>query len=118
MGKNKQTTFADLIAASDPHTETVECGDFTVTIRELSGRERFDLGNKADEDRWEVLLWLCMHGMIDPKPETEAELDQLKPEWTVKIATSIMRISGVEETIDEAEEAGEGLAVVSDIGGS
>lgn len=108
MAKNKQSTFAALIADSDPIREQVQIGSHTVTIEELSGKTRFELGTKGDDERWSLMLWICMQGLVDPKPADEAELEKIKAEWVVKIATAIMKLSGIEETpaeIDATENA-------------
>jgi len=102
---NKQSTFAELIADSELITEEVQIGNHSVTIRELSGRQRFELSEKVDDSRWETLLWVCMIGLIDPAPESITDLEPLKAEWVVKIANAVLSLSGLEgEAIETAGE--------------
>lgn len=116
MAKNKQsTTFADLIADSPPTQDVVDLGSHSVLIQELSGRDRFELGTKEDDPRWEVMLWMCMKTMIDPKPVSEDELEKINPKWVVKIATAAMKLSGID--MDDEEEAGNESADGNESGG-
>jgi len=115
--KNKQSTsFAELVADSELTTEVIQVGGHPVTVREMTGRERFQLSEKADDPRWDVLCWCAFTGMIDGRPDTIEEMDQLKTEFIVLIANAVLRLSGMEA--DAEEEAGEGSASVTDIGGS
>lgn len=117
MAKNKtqKTTIADLIADSEPAREVVMLGKNPVTIQELSGRERFELSTKAEDDRWDTLVWMCMKSMVDPAPESAEELNKINPKWVVKIATAAMKLSGIDV---DTEELGNESADVIDIGGS
>jgi len=113
----KVQTFASIIADSDPETMEVDLGDNTVLVRELSGRERFDAGQKANEsNQWDVMLWMCDLGIVEPRPKSIEELEQIKPEWIQKIAAAIMKLSGMSMT--ETDDAEKESAAVIDIGGS
>lgn len=116
MAKNKQSTFADLVADSEPTTNVVQVGDHAVTIREMSGRERFELSNRADDPRWDTLIWCAFTGLVDPRPETIEEMEGLKTDWVVKIANEVLALSGMAPDDDAAAE--NGSASVTDIGGS
>lgn len=111
----KKTTFADLVAASEPRTEVVDLEDFQVTVRELTGAERFEFGlNHADAQKWDTYRWLCWKGFVDPKPESIEELDTIKSEWVLQCAAVIMRLSGIlESSEDDAEKKSE---ATTDIG--
>lgn len=111
----KKTTFSDLVAASEPKTEVVDLEDFKITVRELTGAERFEFGiEHADAQKWETYRWLCWKGMVDPAPETEEELDSIKSEWVLECAAVIMRLSGIlESSEDDAEKKS---VVTTDIG--
>lgn len=103
--KNKQSTFAELVADSDRETETVEIGNHSVKIQALTGRDRFDIAVKEEElSRWDLMLWICVQGMIDPKPKSVEEVETLKPEWVVKIATALMTLSGITEDEEEVKK--------------
>ena len=114
----KVQTFASIIADSEPRTVEVELGDNnTILVRELSGRERFDAGQKAeDKNQWDTMLWMCDIGIVEPRPKDVAELEKIKPEWIKDIAAAIMELSGM--TITEEEDAEKESAAVIDIGGS
>jgi len=113
----KVQTFASIIADSEPETMEVDLGDNTVLVRELSGRERFDAGQKAeDANQWDVMLWMCDLGIVEPRPKDVAELEKIKPEWIQKIAAAIMKLSGM--TMTTEDDAGKESAEVIDIGGS
>jgi hypothetical protein len=114
--QNKQSTFAALVADSELSTEVIQVGTCSVTIRELTGRERFALSDKADDPRWDTLCWCAFTGMTDPKPETIEEMDSLKPEFVVQIANAVLAISGM--AADADDEAENESASVTDIGGS
>jgi len=115
--KNKQSTsFAALVADSELITEVVQVGDHPVTVREMTGRERFELSEKADDPRWDVLCWCAFTGMVDPRPETIEEMDELKTEFVVLMANAVLRLSGMEP--DEEVEVENESASVTDIGGS
>ena len=103
MAKNKQSTFADILADSGPSQGVVKVGKHSVTVQELSGPARFELGERQEVDRWESTLWMCMQGIVEPKPKNEKELLKLGPRAVVKIATEVMRLSGLDE--DSAEDA-------------
>lgn len=106
MAENKQSTFAELIADSKPEQDAVTVGDHTVTIQELCGADRFAIAGMGDDDRWTLLLWVAMRGLVKPKPKDEAELEKLKPEWLIKISTAILHLSGIDEAATvEAEKA-------------
>jgi len=115
--KNKQSTsFADLVADSELKQEVIQVGDHSVTIRELTGRERFSLSERAEADRWETMLFVSSIGLVEPAIEQPEDLDQIRTEWVVKIANAILALSGM-DTDDEAE-AGNESADEIDIGGS
>lgn len=115
--KNKQSnSFAALIADSELKSETIEVGDHSIIVQEMTGRQRFELSEKEQDNRWDTLLWVCSTGIVEPKPADMAELEQIRPEWIVEIANSILRISGLEANAEE--EAGNESASVTDIGGS
>lgn len=114
--KNKSSTLAQLVADSEPVTKQVSVGDHIIEIRELTGRERFELAEKESDPRWDTMLWLCMKGMTQPTVESTDELEQLRPEWIAEIATAIMGISGVTE--EAVEAAGKESENVTAIGGS
>ncbi len=116
MTNKKPATFDQLIADSQPETKEVEVGGHIVIVQELSGKDRFEMAEMSDVSRWDLLTWVCMRGMIKPKPDKETYLEKMRPEWIVKIATAITSISGVTE--EAIEEAGEGSADGSDTGGS
>ncbi len=117
--KNKQqteSTFADLVADSELETETIQLGDHSVVIRELTGRERFELSTLDDSKRWDTMLWLAHTGLVSPKPETVEEMEKIKTAWVAVIANAILKISGMEpDAVDDAENES---ASVTDIGGS
>jgi hypothetical protein len=115
--KNKQSTsFADLVADSELAQQFVQVGDHTVTIQEMTGRQRFELSKRADDDRWDTMLWLASISLIDPAPDSIDALEKIKPAWVIKIATAAMALSGMEtDAIDEAKNES---AVVTDTGGS
>ena len=118
MAKKKVATFDELIADSTPAEKQVEVGGHVVTVRELSGKDRFELAALSEEEltRWDMLVWVCMRGMVDPKPNKPHYMEKLRPEWVVKIATTITEISGIgDESLEEAENESAG---VTDIGGS
>lgn len=115
--KSKVQTFASIIADSKPQTMEVDLGDNSVLVRELSGRERFEAGQKAeDANQWEVMLWMCDLGIVEPRPKDIDELERIKPEWIKDIAAAIMHLSGM--TITAEEDAEKESAAVTDIGGS
>ncbi len=113
----KVQTFASIIADSEPRTMEVDLGDNTILVRELTGRERFEAGQKAeDANQWDVMLWMCDLGIVEPRPKDVAELEKIKPEWVKDIAAAIMHLSGM--TITEEADAEKESAAVIDIGGS
>jgi hypothetical protein len=113
----KPTSFADLISESVPEQMEVELGKSTMWVRELSGRERWDAAEKADDaNQWDVMLWLCDVGIVSPRPTSIDELEKIRPEWIKKIAAAIMKLSGM--TMEDVEDAEKGSAAVIDIGGS
>ncbi len=113
----KVQTFASIVADSKPETMEVDLGDNTILVRELSGRERFEAGQKADDgNQWDVMLWMCDLGIVEPRPKSIDELEKIKPEWVKKIAAAIMHLSGM--TIEEEEDAEKESAAVIGIGGS
>lgn len=114
--KNKQSTFAALIADSQPVRKAVKVGKHTVTIQELDGRARFELGEREETSRWDTMLWMCMAGIVKPKPKALDDLEKIKPEWIVKIATQIMKLSGIDE--EQVDDAKNESGTVSDTGGS
>lgn len=116
MAKNKQSTFADLVADSEPATKQVQIGDHQVTIREMSGRERFELSERADAPRWDTMLWVAFIGLVDPKPESLEAMEELKTDWVIVISNEILSISGLDADADETAE--NESASVTDIGGS
>lgn len=116
--KNKAESFADLIADSHPVQREVECGDHIIVIQELSGRARFELAERAEADRWDTMLWVCMQAIVDPKPADVIALEMLKPEWIIKIGNEAMQLSGITEDEVDVAKAENGSAGVSDIGGS
>lgn len=117
--QNKQktnSTFAELVADSELETETIQIGDHEVTIRELTGRERYELSTLDDTKRWDTMLWLAHTGLVEPKPETVLEMEQIRTGWIALIANAILKISGMEpDAVDDAENES---ASVTDIGGS
>ena len=107
----------DLIAASAPNIKQVELTEnFVVTVRELSGKERFAAAQMADDDRWSVMRWLAFTGMVDPLPDNIDQMDALRPEWVVSMAKAVMGISGM--TLESADEMENESANVTDIGTS
>lgn len=113
----KPPTFAALIAESEPDQSEVTLGKTTIWVRELSGRERFEAGEKADViNSWELMLWVCEKGIVSPRPGSVEELEQIKPEWVKEIAQAIMELSGM--TFEAKDDAEKGSAEVIDIGGS
>ena len=119
MKAAKQTNkskFADLLADSELEQSTINIGDHSVIIRELTGRERFELGERPMDQRWDTLLWCAYTGLVDPKPETIEEMDGLKTDWVITISNAVLALSGLEA---DAEDAAENeLAVGIGIGGS
>lgn len=117
MTKSKTATFDQLIADSQPVQKNIVVGGrHHILVQELSGADRFELAERTDDKRWDLLVWVCMQGMIEPKPNKPSYLDKLKPEWVVEIATSITDISGISS--ESLEEAGEESATGTDTGGS
>jgi len=113
----KPPTFAAIIAESEPEQAEVKLGKNSVWVRELSGRERFEAGEKAEEiNSWELMLWVCDTGIVSPRPGSVEELEQIKPEWVKEIAAQIMKLSGM--TFEEKDDAEKESAEVIDIGGS
>ena len=111
----KKASFNELVKASEPKTEVVDCDGFEITVRELSGAERFEFGlEHADAQKWDTYRWLCWKGVVDPAPESEAEIDKIKSEWVLQLAAAIMRLSGIlEEAEEDAEKKSE---ATTDIG--
>ena len=116
MAKNKTATFDELVAASTPTRKTISVGKFSIVVQELSGADRFELAARADENRWDLMRWVCLRGMVEPAVQDLDDLDKLKPEWVLEIATAITDLSGVSE--ESATDAEKGSAAVSVIGGS
>lgn len=117
MTKNKNATFDQLIADAEPVQQTITVGGkHQILIQELNGADRFALAERAEDNRWDLLCWVCMQGMIEPKPNKVSYLEKLKPEWVVTIATAITDLSGISE--DSIAEAGEESADGTDTGGS
>ena len=114
--QTKRTTFADLVADSEPQTTEVQIGDHKVTIREMTGRERFELSDLPDGSKWDTLTYVAFTGLVDPRPETIEEMDGLKTEWVVSVANAVLNISGMSNDADE--EAENESASVIEIGGS
>lgn len=115
--EKKPPSFAALIAESEPDQIDVKLGNTTVWVRELSGRERFEAGEKAEDiNSWELMLWVCEKGIVSPRPGSVDELEQIKPEWVKEISLAIMSLSGM--TFESKDDAEKGLAEVTDIGGS
>jgi len=113
----KVQTFAAIVADSEPATMEVDLGGNTILVRELSGRERFDAGQKAeDANQWDVMLWMCDLGIVEPRPKSIDELEKIKPEWEKDIAAAIMHLSGM--TMVTEDDAEKESAAVIDIGGS
>lgn len=111
----KTASLAQLQVASEPRTRDVELADgLSVTVRELSGRERFELVDKADDNRWDVMLWIASLALVDPLLSVE-ELDKLRPEFVKAIADAVMELSGVYEGAED--DAGK-ESVASDTGTS
>lgn len=111
MAKDKKaSTLADLQHAGKPRTETVELedGEFIVTVRELSGAERFEFAKLAEVGTWETYRWLAHRGLVDPELESEDDLDTIRPEWVMAIAGAVMKLSGIaEESEEDAEKKSE-----------
>ncbi|TFG84039.1 MAG: hypothetical protein E4G74_00160 [Erysipelotrichales bacterium] len=101
----KIASLADLIADSGLSRKTIQIGDHSVVVQELTGRQRFELSSRAESDRWETMLWIAFIGLVEPKFETIEVLEQsTKPGWVVKIANEILAISGMDaDSSDEAE---------------
>lgn len=116
MSKKKHATFGQLINDSQPEEKDIKVGGHTIRIRELSGADRFELAERTEDKRWDLLVWVCMRGMVDPKPDKETYIEKMRPEWVVKIATSITDMSGLSE--EAIEEAGKESENVTAIGGS
>lgn len=111
--KQPAVSIHDLIADSAPETKVIEVGGHNVKIQELSGRDRFALASKAEENQWDVLLWVASLGLIEPSFQSVEELEQLKPEWIVVIANAVLELSGVsEDAVADAEnESGDVIGI-------
>lgn len=108
--KTQASSLADIQVASEPKTESVELGEsgHSVIVRELSGAERFEFAGLADVGTWETYRWLAHRGMVDPAIEDPDELDKIRPEWVIKIAGEVMKLSGIaEDSEEEAEKKSE-----------
>lgn len=104
MAKNGKLTFNDLVKAYEVKTETVDLDKgHDVVVRELSGSERFEFSKFADAQEWETYRWLAFKGLLEPKPSTIDDLDLINPEWVVKIAGTVMKLSGI--TAESEEDA-------------
>lgn len=115
--KNKQSTsFAELIADSELETKTIQVGDHSVVIREMTGRERFSLAEKADDPPWDTMLWVAHTGLVTPKPETPEDLEKIKTSWVAEIANAVLSLSGMDADADDTVE--NESASVTGIGGS
>ncbi len=79
----------------------------TVRIRELSGAERFELVERQGESRWPLLVWVVSRGLVDPEPSGIEDVEKMKPEWVVDIATAITDMSGMSDDEDEDESGNE-----------
>lgn len=113
----KPATFSAMIAESEPDQISVKLGKTTVWVRELSGAERFEAGEKAEQiNSWQLMVWVCDTGIVSPRPGSAEELEQIKPEWVKEIAAAIMKLSGM--TFEERTDAEKESAEVIDIGGS
>lgn len=110
------STWDDIEQGYAPTREFVDCGDKRFEVQELSGRARFDAAEKADEDRWEMMLWLCDKGIVAPRaPDLETFEKHVAPEHVLKIAKAIMGLSGMK--LEDEEEAGNESAGESESGG-
>jgi hypothetical protein len=114
--KQKVITLADLVADSELKQKIVQIGDHSVTVRELTGRERYELTERTDDNRWDTMLFLAKTGLVEPEIETPEDLDAIRTEWVTLIANAILSISGMET--DDNEEAENESAGEIDIGGS
>lgn len=103
--KNRAATFDDIVAASVPDTVDVECGDFIITCRELSGAERFEAATRSTENRWTLMLWMLDCAIVAPRHSSMEQLERMRPEWVVKCAKAVMKISGMDPDQAEVEEA-------------
>lgn len=116
MAKNKQSTLAELVADSAPEISTVELGEHSVKIQALTGRDRFEIAVQEEKlSRWDLMLWICLQGMVDPPVVSVEDVEQIKPEWIVKIATALMKLSGIATDEEEAKNVSPGA---NDSGGS
>lgn len=115
--KNKQSTsFADLVADSELKEKVVRLGDWSVTVRELTGRERFSLSERKESEAWDTTLFVASTGLVNPKVEKPEDLDAIRTEWVMLIANSILSLSGMDPA--DSVEAGKESADAIDIGGS
>lgn len=115
--KNKTTdTFAAMLADSELKKKTIQVGGHSVTIIEMTGRQRFELSERADDTRFDTLLWVAFNGIVDPVPPSLEDFEQLRIEWITEIANAVLELSGL--ATDDEEEAGNGLASVTDTGSS
>jgi hypothetical protein len=115
--KNPNTqglTWHQAITDYVPETDTVECGNLTFTVRELSGSERFEAQKRADGDQWILLCWLAFTGLTSPTPPDLAAMNLINPEYVSKIAKTVMALSGMAES--SRSEAENESAEVVDIG--
>lgn len=111
------TTFDELVASAAPEQKQIAVADTLITVQELSGEDRFEVIDRADEPRWQLMRWIAFRGMVEPtKPAEESDLDKLSADHVLEIANAVCDLSGISE--DAVDEAGKESASVAAIGGS
>ena len=106
MAKNKQSTLAELVADSEPVRKEIQVGNHSIIITELTGRDRYQLAELGEQNRWDTILWVCSKGIVEPHIGSVEELEFIRPAWLTEIGTEILALSGLQEdALEEAENA-------------
>lgn len=114
---NGVSSWKDVEDAYQPAQQVVTLGKTSFRIQEIDGRGRFEAAERSDGDRWELMLWMCDRGIVDPRPPSMEVFEQfMNPEHVLDLAKEIMTLSGMR--IDDEEEAENASATVSGIGTS
>lgn len=113
--KKGAVSFNDIANAYEPQTQVVMVNGFDVTVRELTGRERFDAGAREFDSDWDRMLWLACTGIVDPVATTD-ELERIRPEDVKALCEAVMALSGM--SVDAVDEAAKESGNVTDIGTS
>ena len=118
MANKKPLAGADeIIGASRLRERTIDLSNgLTVRIRELSGRDRFELAEQSEANRWDVMVWMAQRGLVVPELTIE-QIDGMQPLVVHEIAEAVMDMSGVSETAQEQAGKSSGTVMLA-TGGS